>query len=356
MYEFAGIYYDGRSSRGHRMLFLVNDSGQFSALDETGEISLPDYPIQQLIIRPRIGNSPRQIILPDNSTLESPQNDVIDQVCQHWQLEHKEKLAHFLENNLRFVYFSLIMLCVIGFGFFKYGLPAASHLIANNLPISVDEALGKGALEQLDEMIFEPSKLDAEVQIQIIGLFADLLDEKDRDYHLVFRNSTTIGANAFALPDGTIVMTDQMVALVDDYKQLSGILLHEIAHIKHRHALESLIQHAGTATVATAITGDVSLASSLIIFLPTVLLESNYSRQAETESDTYALEKMQSKGIPTEYFSLVMEKLMAQQYEKNEPSENSGERKEHSDLLTDYFSTHPPTQERIDRFRGVSEK
>src|SRR5437764_1298137 len=66
---------------------------------------------------------------------------------------------------------------------------------------------------------------------------------------LLVRNSEQLGANALALPDGTIVVTDWMVRLVqtrdnrlDDAgkDQLAAVLAHEVGHIEHRHTARAM--------------------------------------------------------------------------------------------------------------------
>jgi len=110
-----------------------------------------------------------------------------------------------------------------------------------------------------------------------------------------------------------------------------------------------LISQASFSALVLAFTGDISMASSLVLLLPSILIEAQHSRQFEYESDTYALAAMQYLNIPTEYFSIAMEKLVSLEEENVEDDHN------HKDTsIFDYFSTHPPTQERIDRFRKES--
>lgn len=350
MYQFDAVYYNGKSSGKHEVHCEVNEDGLLNISNQ-----LLSIPIDQLTIRPRIGSAARQIVLENGGLLETLDNDVIDELSEHWKIENKEKLAHFLESNLKFVYLSIVVLVVIAVIFFKYGLPAASHYVVKSLPTSIDDRLGEEILPQLDEILFSPSQLKEEAQREIGELFESLIPIDDnRNYQLVFRDAGPLGANAFALPNGTVVMTDAMVELVSDHQQLSGILLHEIGHVRHRHSMESLVQKAGVATTLLLMTGDVSVASSLVFLLPTVLLESSYSRKAETESDDYAYDQMASLGIPHEYFAVVMERLMGQHESPADEKachDEADHDKPYRSQVFDYFSTHPPTQQRIDRFR-----
>ncbi len=351
MFYFRAQYYDGKTSRTQTLHIHVNEQGLLLS-DAFGDIAIVD-----IDIRPRIGNTTRKIYLPKGAYLESHDNDVLDKICRHWQVSRKERYAHFLESNYRFVVFALIVLIIISVGGVKYGIPAASKEVAHWLPLEIDQALGKNVMPELDDNFFKPSKLTQEQQNQVIKQFNTLLtavssnEQQDiREYRLLFRASPLVGANAFALPDGTIVMTDELVYLVDDPELLSGILLHEIGHVKHRHSLQTLIRQASFSVLIVAFTGDVSSASSLALLLPALLVQAEYSREFEYESDTYALNAMKRLNIPTEYFSIAMEKMLAIDESTSKEEQNTNA----EISLFQYFSTHPPTQERIDRFRQQS--
>ena len=51
-------------------------------------------------------------------------------------------------------------------------------------------------------------------------------------YQLEFRHGGYIDANAFALPSGIIVMTDELVELAKSDDELISVLAHEIGHVR----------------------------------------------------------------------------------------------------------------------------
>jgi len=57
------------------------------------------------------------------------------------------------------------------------------------------------------------------------------------------------------------------------------------------------------------LTGDITAAGSLAVGAPNVLMEASFSRQMETEADTYALNRMQHLGIPSEHFANIMARM-----------------------------------------------
>lgn len=348
---FTAIMYDGESSEPVPVDLSVDAGGRATIAQIPGFSA----PFADLEIQPRIGNSARHIRLPGGQYLESGDNDEIDRLCELWR-PSREGLPHRLEANMKLVFVSLFGLLLLGYGFVVYGIPVLSEKITEQLPVSLDIKMAEHALQQMDQLVFQPTQLSEERRETLQELFSSLTPEdEERVYRLYFRSSDSIGANAFALPDGTIVMTDQLVELATNDTMLASILLHEIGHIKHRHAVQGTVRQAGISAVILLFTGDVGTASSLVLLLPTILLQANYSQEFEWQSDTYALQQMRLRGMDTNAFADIMERMMNQRPESEDTSqESSQERQSGSDGSTDlfdYFSTHPPTAKRIERFR-----
>ena len=55
---------------------------------------------------------------------------------------------------------------------------------------------------------------------------------------LLFRDGGKFGANAFALPSGKIIVTDQLASLLND-EQIVGVLAHELGHVVYRHGMRA---------------------------------------------------------------------------------------------------------------------
>lgn len=164
-----------------------------------------------------------------------------------------------------------------------------------------------------------------------------------------------------------------MVGLTDDDEMIAAIMLHEIGHVIERHSMQSVVRQAGISALIFAVTGDVnSAATTLLILLPSVLIQSTYSRQLEYEADSYALAQMQDRAIDPEKFADMMERLVAsldeasetedddaEAIKKNEQEEvnqiqEDPERSVQASLLEQYFSSHPASSDRIERFRSAS--
>lgn len=343
MHRIKGRFYGGDSAAIVDVYLSVNSEG-IAGIDCDPPLRLP---FAELQVSSRLGNSARYIHCPDGRIFETADNDGIDQLCRDCEGGGRKTFLHRLESRRRVIVIALALLLVSGFVFVRYGIPALSYQITGMIPTEVDELIGKEYIDYLDQAMFAPSELDHAVRQSMEADFQALLREETHAYRLLFRDGGIIGANAFALPDGTVIVTDQLVELVQDPRLLHGIVLHEIGHVRHRHTMQSLVRQSGVATVVLLMTGDVSTASSAVLLLPAVLLQSRYSREFETEADSYALEQMLAQGINPGSFAVVLEKLTG-----FEVATEAGEDERGFPEWLNYFSTHPATKERIERFRA----
>ena len=88
---------------------------------------------------------------------------------------------------------------------FVWGVPWAAQTVANTLPDSIAEQVGDSTLTTLDSTWLEPSGLSEERQQALQAHFEPFLTPvAGKDLRVIFRSSPAIGANAMALPDGTI--------------------------------------------------------------------------------------------------------------------------------------------------------
>jgi len=361
-----GSYFNGETSEKKDVSLHYNNEGLVSF----EEINMEDVHFNELNISARIGNTPRYINFPDGSQFETEDNDAVDRMVQNFSDSFFKGLVHKLENTKAFVLVTVIAVIIFGWMFVQYGIPYFSKEIANILPEEASQYMGQGVLEAMDKSWFEKSQLSENKQNELRQLFSRLLENiEDSDhYKLEFRLGGKIQANAFALPNGTIVFTDELINLAENNLEIASIMLHEIGHLKHHHSLRSTIQQFSLAMFVMVITGDVSASSSIITAIPIMLVESGFSQDMETEADTFSLNYMANNNINPNYFAVIMEKLEASylpEYseckEKAKGAEASlkcikdavlvNKNKSSSDIMN-YFSTHPSSVERIARFKN----
>ena len=301
--------------------------------------------LADIVFSNRVGNIPRKLTLENRSIFETQENDLVDELLR--QTHHKNSFFstfHMLETSWRWVILAVVLLIAVNFSAIYWGLPWASKTLAYTIPISVNEHISKNTFDFLDEYILEPSELPEERQQAIRQHFNNTLlstQSEEINYRLYFRQLEDT-PNAFALPSGQIIITDALIELADNQKEIDSILLHEIGHVVHRHGLQQIIHNSFITIAITMITGDATAMEDIMVALPVFLLESHYSRDSESEADTYAFEQMVKLNIDPKYFADMFEKII--------PSDASQSEEKYSE----YLSTHPASLTRIQKAKDYS--
>src|SRR5262249_20372636 len=102
--------------------------------------------------------------------------------------------------------------------------------------------------------------------------------------------------NAFTLPDDSIIVTDQLIAMADDPDEVAGVLAHEIGHIHHRHVMANGIRNVGAGSFFCVVFGGAG-AGQAIAVASVNLASLRYSRGDETEADNSGFDYMEAAHI-----------------------------------------------------------
>ena len=337
-----GVWYPQSSSARFRAeLFLQNPS--YRLVVESQEEIIGG--VSGLEFSDRIGNIPRKVTLPDGSIFETPENALVDSfITENIKQSGFSGFIHRLESQWRWAFIALLITIAFSIVIITWGIPWMSKQIAQALPAQTNGLIAAGTLETLDRILLGESKLSEDKKEQLTQQFQHLIPSGEEDYSfkLHFRSMRGV-PNAFALPSGDIVVTDSLVRLIAHEEEIDSILLHEMGHVVYRHGLQQII-HASIISFSIAMmNGDATDLNHLLIAFPTFLAQQKYSRDHETEADSYAFERMKVLGMNPKYFASIMSRLM-QETEEIDFSEREG-----SAHLSEYLSTHPATQDRIKR-------
>lgn len=309
---------------GRRLSVMLADQPDAAVAGDLAQIDVSD----------RVGRIPRRISFADGSMFETPDNDSVDAFLKSHRA-NPMGLIHGLEKfHPRLIGFALAVFLLAGL-IYRYAVPALVEVAIWVTPPVATEMMASGTLSSLDQAVFSPSKLPEDKQAELKTKFQELAAHAERGpfgYTLNFRSGGFIGPNAFALPDGTLVITDELIEMAEgDTEMLLGVLAHEIGHVDHDHSLRQLYRAAGTAALIMLIAGDIGSAGEDILTNGAALVSLSYSRGAESEADRASVELMSKAGYdPTavgRFFAVLEKKL--------------GDKSE-----TSMFSTHPGTPER----------
>lgn len=336
----AGTFYAGRSSRPVAASVQV-ENGQLRVLDGE-EVLVGPLPMAVVKVESRLGNTPRMLRFAGGGTFETSDNEAVDQLLHGVGRRHG--LVHRLESRLRYVLLAVLVTVSFVWGGVRYGIPVLAERVAFALPETVSRQIGQGVLDVLDEQVLFSSELSAKEQTRLRERFAPLLAREGLPVRLEFRKAIAgIGANAFALPSGTVVITDQLVALAKHDEELLAVLAHEIGHVERRHGLRQALQGSALGLLTMMVTGDLSSVSSLVTALPVLLTQLGYSRDFEYEADRFAADLLAGQGIDAQRLGVILARLESAAHCESGEACTPGA----VDGWSRYLSTHPPTAERL---------
>jgi predicted Zn-dependent protease len=146
--------------------------------------------------------------------------------------------------------------------------------------------------------------------------------------------------NAFACPGGIIFVCSGLMGILENEEQLANILAHEVAHVSHKHALQSIqrarfFQGVGKITAATMEGDKGEQYESMIGDLQSTLFDKGLDRNMEFEADLSGMDTAFRTGYSPEGMIEVLKALKRAE---------AGSAKTGS-----WFSTHPPLNQRIEK-------
>jgi Zn-dependent protease with chaperone function len=342
MIAIRGYFYDGKTSAQVPAECKVYDNGAVQVCAAQNAKVLLKLPRFDLKASPRLAHTQRYLYFPQGQTFETEDNRSVDEALARFQKRPWLHAVHLLESRKRYVLACLAVMLAIAWIVGRYGVPAVARIIAHHLPPAAVHRVGSQTLAMLDHSLFKPSRLDPSEQERLKAHFQESVQaHAGINLQVVFRHGDRLGANAFALPNGTVVFTDKMVRLARSDDELLAVLAHEAGHVAYRHGVQRIIQDSLLTFAISAVTGDVSGTSELFLGLPVVLTELAYSREFEREADHYALRYLQSRAISPRHFANLMRRL--EQQEQAESLDRQGH-------WSNYLSTHPTTSERLAAF------
>jgi Zn-dependent protease with chaperone function len=347
MSDARGLFYDGKSSTQTPVVLKL----ERKCLRIRGEGVERTYTLEELTVSPRLATIRRSIRFPDGALCELSDERFADALLCSQGRGRSSALLHRWEKSIPRALVALALTGAIIAAFVIYGIPALARKAAFAIPPSTEESLGREGLALLDRMVFTPSQLPEARRRELTRLFARMTREIPYagGYRIEFRRSDQLGANALALPSGIIVVTDGLVGLAKHDEEIAAVLAHEMGHVRNRHALRHILQNSATGLLLATITGDITSVTSLSAGLPTALVDARFSRAFEVEADDAAVEYLRGKRIPLSRYAEILTRL---EREHRSKGGDSGEEARKGRSLSDYFSTHPVTDERIKRFMG----
>ncbi|MEO8086934.1 MAG: M48 family metallopeptidase [Bacteroidota bacterium] len=204
-------------------------------------------------------------------------------------------------------------------------LPEVAEKATVLLPESYDKNIGNNMYENVVryEKVNEP-------KTQLISQFADQINFNGQQ-NLRFTVVDSKEVNAFALPDGNIIVYSGILKSMDNYSELVALMSHESAHVSNRHSIKLLCRNLSGYLFLSVVMSDVNGIMAVIADNANTLRSLSYSRSFEEEADRQGVEVMIKNKVDPHGMISLFEKL----------------KENHKESLPGFISTHPLTDERI---------
>lgn len=261
----------------------------------------------------------------------------------------RESLVATMQQSWRSVLLSAALLLGLLGMVYVWGLPRLNDALVAAIRSSVEASLGEASLAAIDSQLMQASQLSAAEHLRIQTAWqkvvAALPATQVPEWRLLFRHSK-IGPNAFALPGGNIIMTDELVKLVDgDTQAICAVLTHELGHLQNRDGLHMLVDVAVLGSISSALLGDFS---TLLAALPALLGQSHYSRQAEHQAEVAALQTLKAVHISPAAMLTFFDRLEHLRHRPGKPTATDT-------AIGIAFASHPTDAARIAFFREAGQ-
>jgi predicted Zn-dependent protease len=102
-------------------------------------------------------------------------------------------------------------------------------------------------------------------------------------------------ANALALPGGQVYVFRGLIAKADNADEVAGVIAHEIGHVAHRDGTKAVLEGGGLSFLFGMLLGDF-VGGGAVVLAAKSILQSSYTREAETAADAYGADLMNKAG------------------------------------------------------------
>jgi beta-barrel assembly-enhancing protease len=205
---------------------------------------------------------------------------------------------------------------------------------------SLEKEIGLG--KQLAQEVERSSKLvdDPVVTEYVNRVGQNLVRNSDARVPFTIKVIDSDEVNAFALPGGFFYVNSGLILRAQEESELAGVMAHEISHVTARHGTKQatkgeLIQLGAMAAMIVVPYGwaGYGIYQGMNLAIPLTFLK--FSRDAEREADFLGIQYMYKAGYDPNAYVTFFERIQAD--EKRRPG-----------TIPKFFSTHPPTPERIE--------
>jgi len=212
-----------------------------------------------------------------------------------------------------------------------YVLPPIAEKSVALLPQTFDNYIGDMVMNDF----IDQNKIDNE-KTEDLQNFAEklyLAETKKLEFTVVKSNKV----NAFALPNGQIVIYSAILEKIQSYDQLAALIGHEVSHVNNRHSIKALSKSLAGYMMISLLFNDVNGIMSVLAENVQQIHSLSYSREFEQEADEYGLKILINNNLDPYAMVELFEQL----------------EKESEFSISEIMSTHPLIKNRKEYMQKI---
>lgn len=341
----SGRWYDGRSSTPLEVDVEMPFPGYLVIKYSSGE-RIERTLENARLLRGFRGQSHALFWESSGSRLEFRDANFLSMIEPHLPGRFWERFIEVLETRWRYVLGLLVVSVILGAGFFIFGIPWIAQRVAQRFPAETLQYLEEKTFEQLENGFMEPdSEVTAEERILLNELMAEVGQSGQLpgniDLNVSVWTSERFGANAIALPAGSIIVTREFLELSESPAEIQAVLAHEVAHVLKRHGLRRALENLGVVACLSLMIGDVGTMNSIIVAIPSTIIQSRYSQSMEKEADAWAVQWLVENNKSVEPMKAILRRVV-----NSRPDSDS----------IQWISSHPALEERLQAIEDLRQQ
>lgn len=320
-----GVFYDGESSVSQEVVLTFDSQKEvfiFENLNNetyTWELAAVTFNKRRALLELQHGNDPVQILKIEDVPFIS-ELTIFRNTNGHlgW---YQKMLDLGTKIHLGFAVFIIgfVALCYL------YAIPWVGEKSVILIPEEYDDRLGNSAWAGNEYFMDVDSK-----KTKLLNDFAKQLNLQNTK-NLKFTVVKSDEINAFALPDGNIVVFSGILKEMEDYDELVGLLGHEASHVNNRHSMKMLCRSLSGYLFVSVILGDANGIMATIGDNVNSFQSLSFSREFEHQADADGFKILIANKVNPQGMSNLFKRL--QQH--------------HSISIPEFLSSHPVTENRI---------
>ncbi|OIP30719.1 hypothetical protein AUK22_01780 [bacterium CG2_30_54_10] len=214
--------------------------------------------------------------------------------------------------------------------------PTADNFLGG-LETSAEKSMGKSSHDAFRK---KPGFVKDKAMLARVGRIArrlvPVVERKELTYTFAVLDTDEI--NAFGAPGGYIYVTKGLMKAIQTDDELAGVIGHELGHVNKKHSIRQA-EKAGLMTAAVALLGlkDQTKKYAAAAAVAAFLANQKFSRDDEFEADKVSVSYTYKAGYNPNGLIRFFNRIN---------KDNSLSK------VTKYFSTHPPTNDRITRVKA----